>query len=86
MDPFLIRYFELQGVFLNWAYPEFEVSNRFQKNVTVPKKFKYSDCKFRGERIIRYSNILRILEPNTSIRIRIWVTFLNRILFVFVFG
>ena len=29
----------------------------------------------RGERKIQYSNIIRILEPNTSIRIRIWVTF-----------
>ena len=25
MDPFLIHYFELQGVFFNWTYPEFEV-------------------------------------------------------------
>ena len=55
---------------------------------------------FRGERIIWYSNIIRILEaeylywysysgdflnPNI-IRIRIRVTFWNRILFVFVFG
>ena len=54
----------------------------------------------RGERIIRYSNIIRILEaeylysysysgdflkPNI-IRIRIRVIFSNRILFVFVFG
>ena len=29
----------------------------------------------RGERIIRYSNIIQILTPNTSIRIRIHVTF-----------
>ena len=55
---------------------------------------------YRGERIIRYSNIIRILEaeywysysysgdflkPNI-IRIRIRVIFSKRILFVFVFG
>ena len=46
-----------------------------------------SPSRHRGERIIRYSNIIWILEPNTnSIRIRIRVTILNQILFIFVFG
>ena len=44
-----------------------------------------ADANSKGEQIIRYSNIIRILELNTSIRIRIRVTFLNRILFVSVF-
>ena len=52
----------------------------------VPVSTEYVCVQSRGERIIRYSNIIRILEQNTSIRIRIRVTFFNRILFVFVFG
>ena len=48
-------------------------------------KISFQNILPRSERIIRYSNIIRILEPNTSIRIRIRVTFWNRILFVFVF-
>ena len=69
---------------------------------TVHPKFKQRcrDVRSRGERIIRYSNIIRILEAeylysysysgdflkSNIIRIRIRVTFWNRILFVFLFG
>ena len=40
----------------------------------------------RGERIIQYWNIIRIVDANTSIRIRIRVIFSSRMIFVFVFG
>ena len=40
----------------------------------------------RGERIIRYSNIIRIIFEYQIIRIRIRSLFSNRIIFVFVFG
>ena len=40
----------------------------------------------RGERIIRYSNIIRIIFKYQNIRIRIRSIFSNRIIFVFVFG
>ena len=40
----------------------------------------------RGERIIQYSNIIRIIFEYQNIRIRIRSIFSNRIIFVFVFG
>ena len=40
----------------------------------------------RGERIIRYSNIIRIIFEYQNIRIRIRSIFSNQIIFLFVFG
>ena len=45
-----------------------------------------SSIRIRGERIIRYSNIIRIIFEYQNIRIRIRSIFSNRIIFVFVFG
>ena len=48
-------------------------------------QMKYSKPN-RGERIIRYSNIIRIIFEYQNIRICIRSIFSNRIIFVFVFG
>ena len=49
-------------------------------------KYVLSPFIIRGEQIIRYSNIIRIIFEYQNICIRIRLIFSNRIIFVFVFG